>query len=91
MAMSIVPGVLTSLPLEALLTDVRGIRFGSRRGGPPWSILLHGAVPAALQAAAAPEDVHHRLAAVGVAAAVLQRTAEALQVRCATRFCANLL
>ncbi len=71
-------GALTSLPLEALLADV-----GNRSA--PWCILLHGALPAALAAAAAPEDAHHRLAAIGVVDAVLQRAAEALQVSEAPR------
>ena len=70
--------MLTSLPLEALLADVGD-------GSAPWCILLHGAPPAALAAAAAPEDAHHRLAAIGVVDAVLQRAAEALQVTEASR------
>ena len=46
-----------------------------------WTFLVDGALAAALEAAEAPADAHHRLFAIMAAAVALQRVKDALEVR----------
>jgi hypothetical protein len=101
---SVVPyaGVLSSLPAEALCTDLAASMSASpaaatrqpaaaaeqqaataahRPQASSWTFLINGALAAALDAAAAPPDGHHRVYAMAAVAAALEKVEELLKVR----------
>lgn len=84
-------GVLSSLPTEALCADLMpsaadAAAAAAAASEPPppmhiaWTFLVNGAVVAALDAAEAPPDAHHRLFAMATLATALERIKDILEV-----------
>ncbi len=92
--MSVSTGVLSSLSLETLCANLAAPAAQNRNSttalndspaarspSQGWTFLVDGALAAALEAAEAPADAHHRLFAIMAAAVALQRVKDALEVR----------